>query len=197
MQCAEEGEKLFFFYINLETKHVTHKTIPKLGVNESGNVITDHNQILQKTKTYYENLYSKRDTVSNINLKNEIPYTGVPILYDEIKDNLEGEITYAELTASIKRMKNEKSPESDCYTSEFFKFFWNNLGKFVFRSINYGYKTGQLSITQEQGFITCIPKGDKPRKFMKNWRPISLLNTVYQLASSCIAERIKSVLQFL
>jgi hypothetical protein len=41
-----------------------------------------------------------------------------------IKDNLEGEITYAELTASIKRMKNEKSPGLDGFTSEFFKFFW-------------------------------------------------------------------------
>ena len=57
---------------------------------------------------YYENIYSKRDTVRNINLKNEIPYTGIPTLSDEIKDNLEGEIIYAELTASIKRMKNEK-----------------------------------------------------------------------------------------
>jgi len=29
-------------------------------------------------------------------MKNLIPYTGVPTLSDEIKDNLEGEITYAE-----------------------------------------------------------------------------------------------------
>jgi hypothetical protein len=35
-----------------------------------------------------------------------VPYTGIPTLSDEIKDNLEGEITYAEITASIKRMKN-------------------------------------------------------------------------------------------
>ena len=75
MQWAEEGEKPSFFFINLEAKHFTNKTIPKL-VNESGNVITDQNQILQEAKIYYENLYSKRDTVSNINLKNEIPYTG-------------------------------------------------------------------------------------------------------------------------
>jgi hypothetical protein len=41
-----------------------------------------------------------------------------------MKDNLEGEITYAELTASINRMKNEKkSPGLDGFTSEFFKFF--------------------------------------------------------------------------
>jgi hypothetical protein len=94
-------------------------------------------------------------------------------------------------------MKNEKRPESDGFTNEFFKFFWNNLGKFVFRSINYGYKTGQLSITQKQGNIICIPKGDKPTQFMNNWRPISLLNTVYKFASSCIAEQIKSVLPIL
>ena len=94
---------------------ITNKTIPKL-VNESGNVITDQNPILQEAKTYYENLYSKRDTVSNINLKNEIPYTDVPTLSDDIKVNLEGEIAYAELTASIKRMENEKSSGSDGFT---------------------------------------------------------------------------------
>ena len=101
-----EKSHQFFLYIQKQ-KNLHIKTIPKL-VNESGNVITDQNQILQEAKIYYENLYSKRDTVSNINLKNEIPYTGIPTLPDEIKNNLEGEITYAELTASINRMKNEK-----------------------------------------------------------------------------------------
>jgi hypothetical protein len=47
MQWDEEGEKLSHFSINLETKNCTNKTIPKL-VNESGNVIADQNQILQK-----------------------------------------------------------------------------------------------------------------------------------------------------
>ena len=40
----------------------------------------------------------------------------------------------------------------------------------------------------------CIPKGDKPKEYIKNWRPISLLNVVYKIGSSCIANRLKEVL---
>jgi len=32
---------------------------------------------------------------------------------------------------------------------------------------------------------------------MKNWRPISLLNVAYEIASGCIVNRPKSVLEFL
>ena len=53
---------------------------------------------------------------------------------------------------------------------------------------------GKMSITQKQGVITCFPKEGKDKNFLKNWRPITLLNTAYKIASSCIAQRLKSVL---
>ena len=46
-------------------------------------------------------------------------------------------------------------------------FFWIDMGKFIHRSINFGYNKGEMSVTQKQGIITCIPKDDKPRQFMK------------------------------
>lgn len=51
-----------------------------------------------------------------------------------------------------------------------------------------------MSISQREGVIVCLPKGDKPREFLKNWRPISLLNVTYKIGSSCIANRIKKEL---
>ena len=62
------------------------------------------------------------------------------------------------------------------------------------RAINDGFDKGEMSPTQKEGIIICIPKGDKPREYLKNWRPISLLNVVYKIATSCIAERMKKVL---
>ena len=55
------------------------------------------------------------------------------------------------------------------------KFVWGEVGQFVVRSLNYRFEQAQLSVTQRQGVITCLPKGDKPRQFLQNWRPITLL----------------------
>ena len=65
---------------------------------------------------------------------------------------------------------------------------------FVVKSINFGFSLGALSQTQREGIITCIPKGSKCRKYIKNWRPISLLNISYKIASGCIANRVKTIL---
>ena len=47
-----------------------------------------------------------------------------------------------------------------------------------------------MSVTQKQGIVTCIPKEGKPRHLLKNWRPISLLNTAYKIASASVANRL-------
>ena len=56
------------------------------------------------------------------------------------------------------------------------------------------YNSGEISITQKRGVINCIPKGDKSREYLNNWRPISLLNTDYKIITSVMANRMKSVL---
>ena len=61
-------------------------------------------------------------------------------------------------------------------------------------SLNKSFTTGELSITQKQGLITVLPKGNKPREMIKNWRPIALLNVNYKLLSGVLASRIKEVL---
>ena len=68
------------------------------------------------------------------------------------------------------------------------------MGHYILNSLNDGYRKGNLSITQRQGVITCIPKPYNSRHLLKNWRPISLLNVIYKIAASVIANHIKTVL---
>jgi hypothetical protein len=53
---------------------------------------------------------------------------------------------------------------------------------------------GKLSIDQRRGIINLIPKKNKDPRFLKNWRPISLLNTDYKIITKVLANRIKKVL---
>ena len=64
----------------------------------------------------------------------------------------------------------------------------------MINSINESFNVGELSVTQKQGLISLIPKGNKPRDLIKNWRPITLLNTDYKLLSGALANRLKKVL---
>ena len=64
--------------------------------------------------------------------------------------------------------------------------FCNKIGVFVVRAINHVHTSVKLSITQTQGIITCIPKENEPEQFLKIWRPITLLNTLYKITAGCI-----------
>ena len=69
-------------------------------------------------------------------------------------------------------------------------FLGNNLGKYIVKSINASFQKKELSATQKEGVIICLPKGKKDKRFLKNCRPITLLNVSYKIASSVIANRI-------
>ena len=127
-------------------------------------------------------------------LQKSLVRTKITELTIEESEKLEEDIKIDELSNALKNMKNEKSPGLDGFTVEFYKFFWVDLKYFILRSLNFGYHTGTLSVTQKQGIITCLPKPNKSRHYLKNWRPISLLNVIYKLTSSGIANRLKLTL---
>lgn len=162
--------------------------------NNENDDIYDQHAITEEVYNFYKDLYSSHDRyLTNVDLKETVSHFVRKLSKSEAM-SLEGPVNYGEVLKSLKSMKNNKSPGPDGFTIEFFKFFWNELGWFLVRSLNDGYDKAEMSITQRHGIISLIPKGDKPRNFLRNWRPISLLNVTYKIASSCIANRIKGVL---
>ena len=89
---------------------------------------------------------------------------------------------------------NGKSPGNDGLTAEFYKTFWDLLGQQLTDSLNYSYLHGELSNTQKQAIIKLIEKKERGRRYIKNWRPISLLNVDVKIASRAIALRLEKVL---
>jgi Reverse transcriptase (RNA-dependent DNA polymerase) len=187
-----EGEKPTKYFSNLENRNFTSKLMNSL-YSHSGQLLQDQNEILKEAERHYKNLYAYKDC-ENVNLETLFSDQPVIRLSQSEKDSLEGLLTYSEMLLSLKKMSNYSSPGSSGFTAAFYKVFWTKIGHFLVRSINHAFTTGELSITQKQGIITLIPKGNKDKLVLKNWRPISLLNVSYKIASACIANRIKPIL---
>ena len=89
-------------------------------------------------------------------------------LNKEEADSIEDPITYHKSALILKAMSNiNMSPGSDGFSADFFLIFWKKIGHFVVCYVNYGFSNGDLSITQREGIITCIPKDNKSRNFVK------------------------------
>jgi hypothetical protein len=88
-------------------------------------------------------------------------------------------------------MKNGKSPGNDGFPVEFYKIFWHDIKQILLACFSCSYMEGHLTVSQRQGVLTLLPKPGKDTRLLKNWRPISLLNTDYKILSACIANKIK------
>ena len=190
----ENGEKPTKYFCNLEKRNYINKNITKI-IRNDGIEIIDQKEILHEIQYFYKDLYSNKDIFyEEKDLDEMLSKVDISKIDESTKCKLELPLDIYELTNSLKNMKNDKSPGPDGFTSEFFKIFWKDLKYFLLRSINEGIEKGELSITQKQGIISIIPKGDKVRELLKNWRPISLLNITYKIFSGCMAARLKTVL---
>jgi hypothetical protein len=101
------------------------------------------------------------------------------------------------MLVALTNMNNGKSQGLERFTTEFYTCFWSDLKYFAVRSFNQAYTRGYLSVSQRQWVITCLPKEGKSKFYLKNWRPISLLNVDYKMCASAIALRFKKVLTYL
>ena len=91
-------------------------------------------------------------------------------------------------------MSYSKSPWHDGLTKEFYEHFWDDLKFYFINSLKQSKIVDNLSISQRQAVIKLIVKKDRAKRFVKNWRPISLLNVDTKILSKSLAEKMKNVL---
>jgi hypothetical protein len=173
---AEHGEKNSKFFLNLEKRNYNMKCITKL-LDENSDEISKPDEILTYEEHFYKRLYSETNVEAGEEITNFFKNETLLRLSNEDREICEGQISIEEIGKALKQLKNGKSPGSDGFTTDFYKFFWGDIKNIVLDSIIYAYEVGKLSIDQRRGIINLIPKKNKDPRELKNWRPISLLNT--------------------
>ena len=183
-ELAEKNTKYFF---GLEKCKSKAKTMMKLEVE--GAVITDPDLILHEQENFYRKLYTK-DSKVRFNWVNNTDRK----LNETQKILMDSEITVEEIAQAIKQMPSNKTPGPDGLSANFFKMFFGRFKLILLNAYQEAFSMGRLHFTARFGYLSLIPKGDKSRKFLKDWRLIALLNTEYKILSKVFANQLKMVI---
>ena len=192
----EDGEKNTKYFSNLEKRNQSNKYI-KILINDKGQEINTGKEILKEEVKFYSLLYKSKESFKScpIEIKDAfLKNVNIPKLNTEEKNTLEGNIRVDECQKVLKTMKNNKSPGLDGIPFEFYKLFWCDIKDIFVKSVNENFEKGKMSTTQRQSVISLIPKGKKDVRYLKHWRPISLLNCDYKIATKVIAYRLREFL---
>ena len=79
-------------------------------------------------------------------------------------------------------------------TKEFYKAFWDKLKEIFVNSVREAKEVGHVITSQRHAIIELIEKKGRGKRFIKNWRPISLLNLDSKIISKALSEKLKEVL---
>ena len=136
-------------------------------------------------------LFKKTICNANSTIVSFLENISLPVINNDFFNLCENNLTEDELLFTLKSMQNNKIPGNDGLTKEFYETFWNEI---KMKSLKHAKEKGQLSISQRQAVIKLIEKKDRDKRYIKNWRPISLLNVDTKIISKALAAKLKKVL---
>lgn len=176
------------FFFGLERKPKERKFFHKLKLS-NGSETTDQREIIASAISFYENLYQSEHCEE---AAVEELLQGLPHLSTTEKEELEGFLTFSELSSAVLELNSGKSPGLDGLSAEFYKGFWNVLGQDLYHVFLESFNQGVLPLSCRRAVLTLIPKkGDLG--YLKNWRPVSLLCTDLKILSKAITNRLKKM----
>ena len=91
-------------------------------------------------------------------------------------------------------MECGRSQGCDGLPVEIYRALWDNIAKVLHKAVLYACEHGELHISARRGIISLIPKKSRDNTLLKNWRPLTLLNTDYRILAKTLAHRIKKLL---
>lgn len=156
------------------------------GLSNGKDETRNREDIIKRATAFYSALY-RRPSQEGAQ-KDEQTKTNT-IRESQLKENAIDPINEHEIARHIKRLKSEKSPGPDKITNEALKLGASILVPYLTKLFNLIVEQEQIPKQWCSSYIILLYKKGNPLD-INNYRPISLLSTIYKLFSSIILSRI-------
>ena len=159
-------------------------------MTENGSLLSCDEDILCEQHRYYSDLYRKEATTP-FNLCNQQNIH----ISDSTRHMCEQEITEGEIRSAVFSMKKDKTPGYDGLSIEFYQCFWEQIRSPFSNMISQCYQDSCCDASVKTGILNLIPKKGKDSRYLKNLRPITLLNVDYKIIEKILGNRLDIALQ--
>ncbi|GKE38640.1 RNA-directed DNA polymerase, eukaryota, reverse transcriptase zinc-binding domain protein [Tanacetum coccineum] len=102
-------------------------------------------------------------------------------------------VTNEEIKRAVWECGTDKAPGSNGFTFGFFRQFWYLVEKDVFDAVRYFFSYDDIPRGCKSSFIALIPKFPDAN-LVKDFRPISLIGSIYKIIAKFLTNRLISVL---
>ncbi|GJU12746.1 RNA-directed DNA polymerase, eukaryota [Tanacetum coccineum] len=107
--------------------------------------------------------------------------------------DLESAVSKEEIKRAVWDCGIDKSPGPDGFTFGFYRRYWNLIEGDVVNAVTWFFHHGRIPNGGNSSFITLIPKIPNAN-MVKDFRPISLIGSVYKIVAKILANRLVMVL---
>ena len=110
-------------------------------------------------------------------------------------ESMSGPVTKQECLTALLKVSNNKSPGSDGFSVNIYKFFGMILMICFYKAAKqFSYDAGVLTDTRREGIIILIPKRNKDPLLLSSYRLITLFNIDYKIIATVFNSRMKCYL---
>ena len=121
-KLIEFNEKPTKYFFNTENANYKNKHIRKLVIDKE--TITCPDRILREERLFYNQLYSEQSLDDVSHYDQLTLFDDLPSLDNKDMSFCDRPISLEEISYSLQQLSNNKTPGSDGFTAEFYKFFW-------------------------------------------------------------------------
>ncbi|GJR15070.1 RNA-directed DNA polymerase, eukaryota [Tanacetum coccineum] len=180
---GDENSKYFHAIINKKRANLSVK-----GIMVDGDWIVEPDLVKQEFRRHFTDRFqdpgSRRGSL-NFPFPNRLNN-------DQILE-LESPISNEDIRTAVWGCGVDKSPGPDGFTFKFFRKYWTVVGPDFCIAVKWFFDHGDFAIGCNSSFVALIPKVLDP-KVVSDYRPISLIGSLYKVVTKILASRLSLVI---
>jgi hypothetical protein len=181
--------KTFFDFHRIGKKKTLLKELEAKGGTVSGQAI-----LSQFITGFYANLYASKAHALSIQEVQNMCWDIIPARVTEAMNaSMTKELDLKEVIGAISSLPKGKGLGHDGILTEFFQDFVEEVAPTLLATFRAMLKQGKTFAHINRGMITLTPKS-RDHYRLGNWRPITLLGSIYKILAKTLAGRLQAIL---